>query len=96
MARTPEGRFQDRVVKDLESLGALVLKNDATYRQGIPDLTAFMVGGEAIVIELKKAPPSKSDYRPNQEWYLGELEVMGFRTFVVYPENWDEVFHAIR
>lgn len=96
MARTPEGRFQDKAVKDLESLGALVLKNDASYRQGIPDLTAFMIGGEAIIIELKKARPTKSDYQPNQEWYLGELDAMGFRTFVAYPENWDEVLNAIR
>lgn len=96
MARTPEGRFQDKVVKDLESLGALVLKNDASYRQGIPDLTVFMIGGEAIIIELKKTRPTKSDYQPNQEWYLGELDAMGFRTFVAYPENWDEVLDAIR
>ena len=90
MARTPEGRFQDKVYSFVEQeLGGICLKN--TGRQGIPDVTAYLPNGKAVVMELKCKRPTTSAYESNQEWYLSRFSTMGYLAEVVYPENWDIV-----
>lgn len=44
MARNPEGKIQDKLIERLEEefKGAIILKNDANYMQGIPDISAFL------------------------------------------------------
>lgn len=95
MARTPEGRFQDKVVRDLEeNFGAIVIKN--TGRQGFPDLTAFLPENRTLILELKVSRPSPSSYEANQEYYLAQMRRLGFDARTITPENWDMVKKDLR
>lgn len=67
--------------------GCIVLKNDADYIQGIPDLTVFYRDRWAM-LEVKKSASSK--HRPNQDIWVEKTNNMSFAEFV-YPENKDEV-----
>lgn len=93
MARTPEGKFQDRLVKDLEAIfkGCLIMKNDANYRQGIPDLLILFQNKWAL-LEVKKS--SKETPRPNQPWYVAWGNRHSFGAFI-FPENKDLVLEEL-
>lgn len=97
MRKKLESPFQSRFIKrlELEFSGCVVLKNDANYRQGIPDLLMLYKNYWAI-FEVKKTKPTKaSDFEPNQEWYLDKLDSMSFAV-CVYPENEEEVVDALQ
>lgn len=89
MARTPEGKFQDKLVGSLSEIftDCLILKNDPNMRQGIPDLLILFRGKWAL-LEVKKSENEKP--RPNQPWYVAWAQRNSFGSFV-YPENRDEV-----
>ena len=93
MARTPEGKFQDRLVKDLEAIfkGCMIMKNDANYRQGIPDLLILWNDRWAL-LEVKKSANEKP--RPNQPYYVAWGDANSFGAFI-YPENRDEVLEEL-
>ena len=89
-----ESKFQAGLIKDLESIfvGCVVLKNDANYKQGIPDLLILFQDRWAM-LEVKK---SKSAYRgPNQDYYVEMLDNMSFAAFI-HPENKDEVLDDLQ
>lgn len=97
MRKKLESPFQSRFIKRLEREfpGCLILKNDANYRQGIPDLLMLWEDCWAI-FEVKRAKPTKpSDFEPNQEWYLDKLDSMSFAA-CVYPENEKEIVDALQ
>ena len=84
-----ENQFQRELIKEIkESLpGAYVLKNDANYIQGIPDLAIFY-GDKWAMLECKK---SASEHKqPNQEYYIKKFNRLGFARFI-YPENKEQV-----
>lgn len=93
-----ESVFQARLIKKLERMfpDAMVLKNDANYRQGIPDLL-ILIGNSWAALETKReyARPGTDDFEPNQEWYLEEMDQMSFAA-CIYPENEREVLHALQ
>ena len=93
MARTPEGKFQDALVKSLEDIftDCLVQKNDANYRQGVPDLLILFRGKWAL-LEVKKS--STAPHRPNQPYYVDWAKRHSFGAFV-YPENRDEIIKEL-
>lgn len=93
MARTPEGKFQDRLLLDLKALfqGCLVLKNDPNYRQGIPDLLVLYKSRWAL-LEVKKSENERP--RPNQPWYVDYGDKNSFGAFI-FPENKHEVLEAL-
>lgn len=93
MARTPEGRFQDRLRNDLESLfpNCLIMKNDPNSRQGIPDLL-ILFGNRWALLEVKKSANERP--RPNQPWYVDWGSDNSFGSFI-YPENKDEVLREL-
>lgn len=95
MARNKEGTFQDSFINDVMSLypEAIVLKNDANYLQGFPDLTILTSRG-TVIAEVKKSANEK--YQPNQEHYLAYMRAMGYPAFTVHPENREEILHAIQ
>lgn len=71
--------------------GAIVLKNDARYIQGFPDLT-ILYGARWAVLECKK---SKTEaHQPNQDYYVMMLNRMGFSSFI-YPENKEDVLREL-
>lgn len=89
-----ENRFQAELIKDLKDLfeGCIVLKNDSAYLQGIPDLL-ILFNGRWAALEVKASASSPT--RPNQEYYVDLMNDMSFAAFI-YPENKEEVLHAVQ
>ena len=92
--RKLERDFQSGLIKELERLfpGCLVMKLDANYIQGIPDLLV-LYGERWAVLECKRS--ANATRRPNQEHYISRLDEMSFSRFV-YPENREEVLHELQ
>ena len=91
---TLERDFQSGLIKELKRIfqGCLVLKLDANYIQGIPDLL-ILYRGKWAVLECKKS--QRAAKRPNQEYYIGLMNEMSFARFI-YPENKEEVLHDLQ
>lgn len=91
-----EARFQkEDVIDRLQSLipGSIVLKNDPTYLQGIPDLTVIY-GARCALLEVKR--DAKAGRRPNQEFYVKAIRDQGGYASFVYPENLDTVLDEVK
>lgn len=80
-----EKKLQSEIIKLLQSRGAYVLKNDATYRQGVPDLS-FWHPDLSGMIEVKAH--EDSPYQPLQEKTIQKLQDLGVFVRVIYWENW--------
>lgn len=85
-----ESKFQAKLIKDIKERlpECIVLKNDPTYIQGIPDLAIFNNERWAM-LEVKKS--ADASHQPNQDYYVEKMDRMSFSRFI-YPENRDEVF----
>lgn len=88
-----ESNFQRRVIQEIKEMfpGCIVLKNDATYIQGIPDLSIFYKDKWGM-LEVKKSKTASR--QPNQEYYVNKANEMSFAKFI-YPENKEEVFRGL-
>lgn len=88
-----ENKFQAKLIKDIKERlpNCMVLKNDPSYIQGIPDLTIFN-GDKWACLENKRS--ENSVHQPNQDYYIDKLNRMSFARFI-YPENRDEVFNDL-
>ena len=84
-----ENKFQSNLIKEIKKLfpGCMVLKNDPTYIQGIPDLVVLYKDKWAS-LEVKKS--ATASHRPNQNYYVEKMNAMSFSRFI-FPENKDEV-----
>ncbi len=89
-----EGQYKTKIIKKLETLfpGCLILKNDASYRQGIPDLSV-LYNDRWAMLEVKVS--EKASTQPNQEHYVRVLDEMSFAAFI-YPENEEAVLNALQ
>ena len=85
MANKLERDFQSGLIKDLKTIfpGCIVMKNDASYIQGIPDLLVLYEDKWATLENKKSA---KAHKQPNQEYYVGVMDEMSFSRFI-FPEN---------
>lgn len=92
MAR--ESKFQADLIKDLKDMlpGCIVLKNDANYLQGIPDLI-ILYGTRWAALEVKAN--ATASRQPNQEYYVERLDDMSFADFIS-PENREQVLDALQ
>ena len=88
-----ENQFQKNLIKDIKETfpGCIVLKNDAGYMQGIPDLLVLYENKWAA-LECKRS--AKASRQPNQEYYVELMNDMSFSSFV-YPENKEEVMYGL-
>ena len=88
-----ENVYQSKILKRLkeEFPGGISMKNDATYRQGYPDL--IYTYGKTIHLETKR--DKKSSFRPNQNLYLDYINAQGGFARAINPQNEDEVFEEI-
>lgn len=88
-----ESRFQADLIRDLKDRfpGCIVLKNDSSYIQGIPDLTIFYEDMWAT-LECKK--DKRASHQPNQDYYVDLMNDMSFSAFI-YPENKEEVLDEL-
>lgn len=84
-----ETSFQSDLIKHLNEkyhdIGVMVLKNDANYLQGVPDLIV-LVKNKWAMLEVKRSYPFH--IQPNQKYYVEKLDRMSFAAFI-YPENKD-------
>lgn len=89
-----ESKFQAKLIKELKSMfaGCIVMKNDSSYIQGIPDLLV-LYNNKWASLECKKN--ASSTKRPNQEYYVELMNNMSFSRFVC-PENKDEVLNELK
>lgn len=89
-----ENKFQSKLIQEIknEFPGCMVLKNDSSYLQGVPDLSIFYKEHYAM-LEVKKSKDAKR--QPNQEYYVDKLNEMSYASFV-YPENKDQVMNELR
>ncbi len=88
-----EQQFQKEVIDDIKFLfpGCIVLKNDPSYIQGMPDLTVLWNNSWAL-LECKIS--EKAKHQPNQDYYIERAQEMGFGSFI-FPENKVEVLYAM-
>lgn len=70
----------------------MVLKNDANYIQGIPDLMVLN-GDRWAALECKKDKFAST--QPNQSYYISKMNEMSYAA-KVYPENEEEVLDALQ
>ena len=89
-----EGDFQSGLIKELEAMfpGSIVLKNDPTFIQGIPDLI-ILYKDKWAMLECKKS--KKEKYQPNQEYYIDKLNKMSYSN-TIYPENKKEILDELQ
>ena len=89
-----ENEFQAGLIKDLKKIfpGCIVMKNDSSYIQGIPDLLVLHKGKWAS-LECKRN--AKAAKQPNQEHYVDKMNEMSFSRFV-YPENKEDVLNDLQ
>lgn len=92
-----ERDYEPRLMERIQNMfpGCLILKNDSSYRPGVPD-RIILFGTAWGVLEVKREEPtSESDWQPNQPYYLRLMNNMSFAA-VIYPENEEEVLDALR
>ena len=89
-----ENKFQASLIKELKELfpGCVVLKNDSSYLQGIPDLL-ILYKKKWAAIEVKRSSSAKR--QPNQEHYVDELNKMSYASFIS-PENREEILNELQ
>ncbi len=88
-----ESKFQSDLIKELKERfpGCIVMKNDASYIQGIPDLLILYFDKWAA-LECKKE--KTSSHQPNQDYFVNKMNDMSFSRFI-YPENKEEVINDL-
>ena len=89
-----ESTFQSALIKEIKLLfpGCIVLKNDANYIQGFPDLL-ILYKNKWAALECKKN--NRESFQPNQEYYIEKLNEMSFAA-VIFPENKEEILDELQ
>ena len=89
-----ENQFQAKLIRDLKAVfpGCVVLKNDANYLQGFPDLL-ILHNDKWAALECKRE--KEAHKQPNQEYYVNKLKEMSYASFIC-PENRNEVFDELQ
>lgn len=89
-----ESQFQSALIKELKDLfpGCIVLKNDANYKQGIPDLL-ILYQDRWAALECKTS--MDASVRPNQKYYVEKMNEFSYASFIC-PENKKEVLNEVK
>lgn len=88
-----ESKFQANLIKELKAKypECVVMKNDATYIQGIPDLL-ILYNDKWAALECKKSKTAHK--QPNQEYYVDKMNSMSFAKFI-NPENKEDILDEL-
>ena len=89
-----ESKFQADLIKDIKNMfpGCVVMKNDSSYIQGIPDLLV-LYNDRWASLDCKTSEGARK--QPNQEYYVEKLDSMSFSRFI-FPENKEEVLRELQ
>ena len=89
-----EGEYQARLKKEIRKRlpGAMVLKNDSSWLQGVPDLT-ILNGDKWASLEVKRS--ENEEHQPNQDYYVEEMNRMSYSAFI-FPENEKEILDELQ
>ena len=89
-----ERDFQAKLIKEIKQIfkGCIVMKNDSSYIQGIPDLL-ILYRDKWAALEVKKS--ATANHQPNQEYYVELMDEMSYASFI-YPENKEEVLYELQ
>ncbi len=89
-----ESEFQAHLIRELKAVfpGCVVLKNDANYLQGFPDLL-ILHNDKWAALECKRG--KEAHRQPNQEYYVNTLNKMSYASFIS-PENRNEVLNELQ
>lgn len=89
-----ESTYQARLIKKIYVLlpGCLVMKNDTSYIQGIPDLTVLF-GGKWAWLEVKVS--ASAPVQPNQRHYVEWASEIAYGAFI-YPENEERILDELQ
>lgn len=87
-----EKHFQKKLIDEIESLfpGCIILKNDANYIQGFPDLLIlYKKKWAALEVKVSK------NVQPNQKYYIERLSNLSYAAFI-FPSNKEEVLNDLQ
>lgn len=89
-----ESDFQHDLIVEINKMfpGCIVMKSDAGYIQGIPDLLVVYKKKWAA-LECKRT--SKEKPKPNQPYYVEKMNKMSFARFI-FPENKEDVLNELQ
>lgn len=89
-----ESQFQAQLIKKLGKMlpGAIILKNDPNYIQGIPDLI-ILYKERWAALEVKRT--RLAQVQPNQAHYVRIMNAMSYAAFIC-PENEREVLSEVQ
>jgi hypothetical protein len=89
-----ESEYQAGLIKRIKALlpGCHILKNDANYRQGVPDLL-ILFGARWAALEVKASATARK--RPNQDYYVNLWNEQSFAAFI-FPDNEKAVLHGLQ
>lgn len=89
MANKLERDFQPGVIARVREIvpGCVILKNDANYLTGVPDLL-ILRGPRWAMLETKRQPDSKR--QANQPYYVAKFNEWSFAAFV-NQQNYEDV-----
>ena len=89
-----ESEFQSRLIRRLKLTfpGCIVLKNDANYIQGFPDLTVLYKDKWAL-LECKRG--HEAHKQPNQKYYIDKGNEMSYASFIS-PDNEEDVLSDLQ
>lgn len=89
-----ERDFQAKLIKEIKELlpDCLVMKNDSSYIQGIPDLL-ILYEDKWACLEVKRSLNAKR--QPNQDYYIEKMKGMSFASYIC-PENKEEVLNDLQ
>lgn len=88
-----ENQFQANLIHEIKTRfpGCIVMKNDSSYIQGIPDLLILYKDRWAS-LEVKK--DESASHRPNQDYYIRKMDEMSYAKFI-YPKNREEILYGL-
>lgn len=89
-----ESVYQGKLIKKLLQRfpDCVILKNDPSKIQGVPDLTVLH-GDRWAMLEVKESADAPE--QPNQGHYIEKLADMSFAAFI-FPENEEEVLDDLQ